>query len=139
MGIKNGSAISRREFARRAAFVSAAATLSPAGILSANSEAAAAPAQQSANSPNLSEESQAEVESRIQAVFAQYENRLSNAQKDDLRRLARESQQMLDRLRSYPAANGDGPGLYLKPLVEREKKAPAKPVTAKPAAAPKKS
>lgn len=138
MGTKNGSAISRREFARRAAFVSAAATLSPAGILGPNSEAAATPALQSANSPNLSAESQAEVESRIQAILAQYGNRLSNEQKDDLRRLARESQQMLDRLRAYPAANGDGPGLYLKPLVEREKKAPAKPATAKPAAAPKK-
>lgn len=139
MGIKNGSAISRREFARRAALVSAAATLSPAGILSANSEAAAAPALQSANSPKLSAESQAEVESRIQAILAQYGNRLSNAQKDDLRRLSSESQQMLDRLRAYPGANGDGPGLYLKPLIEREKKAPAKPATAKPAVAPKKS
>lgn len=139
MGTKNGSAISRREFARRAAFVSAAASLSPAGLLSANSGGAAAPTLQSANSPKLSAESQAEVESRIQAIFAQYGSRLSNAQKDDLRRLARESQQMLDRLRAYPTANGDGPGLYLKPLIERERKPTPKPAIAKAAVAPRKS
>jgi hypothetical protein len=138
MGTKNGSAISRREFARRAAFVSAAASLSPAGLLSANSEAVEVPAPQSANSPKLSAESQAEAESRLKAILAQYGNRLSNAQKDDLKRLAHESQQMLDRLRAYPTANGDGSGLYLKPLIEREKKPAAKPAIAKPAVASKK-
>jgi hypothetical protein len=138
MGTKNGSTISRREFARRAAFVSAAASLSPAGLLSANSGAAAAPALQSANSPKLSAESQAEMESRLKAIFAEYGNRLSNAQKDDLKRLAHDSQQMLDRLRAYPAANEDSPGLYLKPLIERERKPTTKPAAAKPAVTPKK-
>jgi hypothetical protein len=138
MGTKNGSTISRREFARRAAFVSAAASLSPAGLLSANSGAAAAPALQSANSPKLSAESQAEMESRLKAIFAQYGNRLSNAQKDDLKRLAHDSQQMLDRLRAYPTANEDSPGLYLKPLIERERKPTTKPAAAKPAVTPKK-
>jgi hypothetical protein len=137
MGTKNGSAISRREFARRAAFVSAAASLSPAGLLSADS-ATAVPALQSANSPKLSAESQAEVDSRIKAIFAQYGNRLSNAQKDDLKRLARESQLMLDRLRAYPTANEDSPGLYLKPLIERERKPTPKTAVAKPAVTPKK-
>jgi hypothetical protein len=138
MGIKNGSGISRREFARRAAFVSAAASLSPASLLSANSGAATATALQSANPPKLSTESQAEVEFRLQAIFAQYGARLSNAQKDDLRRLARESQQMLDRLRAYSTSNGDAPGLYLKPLIEREKKPAPKSSSAKPAVASKK-
>jgi hypothetical protein len=31
------------------------------------------------------------------------------------------AQPPLDRLRAYPLENGDGPGLYLKPLLEREK------------------
>jgi hypothetical protein len=137
MDTKNGSAISRREFARRAAFASAAASLSPAGLLSADSGAAAAPALQSVNSPKLSAESQTEVDSRIKAIFAQYGNRLSNAQKDDLKRLAHDSQQMLDRLRAYPTANGDGSGLYLKPLIERERKPTPKPAIAKPAVTPK--
>jgi hypothetical protein len=138
MGTKNGSAISRREFARRAAFVSAAASLSPAGLLSADSSATAAPALQSANSAKLSKESQAEVDSRLQAIFSEYGHRLSNAQKDDLKRLAHDSQQMLDRLRAYPTANEDYPGLYLKPLIERERKPTPKPAAAKPAVTPKK-
>jgi hypothetical protein len=137
MGTKNGSAISRREFARRAAFVSAAASLSPTGLLRADS-AASVPALQSANSPKLSAESQAEMESRLKAIFAQYGNRLSNAQKDDLKRLAHDAQLMLDRLRAYPTANEDSPGLYLKPLIERERKPTPKIAVAKPAVTPKK-
>src|ERR1700758_1560367 len=139
MGSKNGSAISRREFARRAAFVSAAAaSLSPAELLAGESAAAMAPpiqapataaASQTPTGPKLSPESQAEMESRLQAVFVQYSSRLSDAQKSDLRRIAADGQAALDRLRAYPTDNGDGSALYLKPLMEREKK-PAEPATA---------
>ncbi len=79
------------------------------------------------------------MESRLQAVFAQYGSRLNDAQKTDLRRLAAEGQAGLDRLRAYPTDNSDGPALYLKPLVEREKKSLPTPAKAKPAGAPKKS
>ena len=141
MSTKNGSAISRREFARRAAFVSAAASLSPAGLLTgeSSSTAATAPPLQTPSGPKLSPESQAEMESRLQAVFAQYGSRLNDAQKADLRRIAAEGQAGLDRLRAYKTENGDGPGLYLKPLVEREKKTLPSPAGAKPSGAPKKS
>ena len=123
MSAKNGSAISRREFARRAAFVSAAASLSPAELLARESTAAGQPLQTpSPGGPKLSPESQAEMESRLQAVFTQYGSRLSDTQKSDLRRIAADGQAALDRLRAYPTANGDGPALYLKPLVERETK-----------------
>ena len=139
MSAKNGSAISRREFARRAAFVSAAASLSPAELLTRGSTPVAPPLQTPAPSgPKLSPESQAEMESRIQAVFSQYGSRLSDAQKSDLRRIAAEGQAALDRLRAYPTDNGDGTALYLKPLMEREKKL-AMPSNAKATAAPKKS
>jgi hypothetical protein len=139
MDTKNSSAISRREFARRAAFVSAAASLSPAGLLTAETAAAAVPPLQTPSAPKLSAESQAEAESRIKAVFAQYGSRLNDAQKADLRRLANEGQAVLDRLRAYATENGDGPGLYLKPLVEREKKSSPKPAPSKPASKPKNS
>jgi hypothetical protein len=132
-------AISRREFARRAAFVSAAATLTPSNLLSAESVSAALPAQQPANAPKLSPEGQAEVDSRIQSIFAQYGSRLSDAQKADIRRLATEAQPPLERLRAFPAENGDGPGLYLKPLIERERKPSPRPAIPKPASAPKNS
>jgi hypothetical protein len=137
VGIKPDSAISRREFARRAAFVSAAATLTPSNLLSA--ESVAPPAQQPANAPKLSPEGQAEVDSRIQSIFAQYGSRLSDAQKADIRRLATEAQPSLDRLRAFATENGDGPALYLKPLMEREKKVSPMPAPPKPASAPKNS
>jgi hypothetical protein len=139
MGNKSDSAISRREFARRAAFVSAAASLAPSKFLGPESIAAPLPAQQPANAPKLSPEGQAEVESRIQAIFAQYGNRLSDPQKADIRRLATEAQPPLDRLRAFATDNGDGPGLYLKPLMERERKAPPKPAKPIPVTTPKNS
>jgi len=139
MGNKPDSAISRREFARRAAFVSAAATLTPSNLLGAESGDVPLPEQQPANSPKLSPEGQAEVDSRIQSIFAQYGSRLSDAQKADIRRLSTEAQPSLDRLRAFATENGDGPALYLKPLMEREKKTSPMPATPKPASAPKNS
>ena len=139
MGNKSDSSISRREFARRAAFASAAASLVPAELLNSQTAPAPLPAQQHPNSPKLSPESQAEVESRIQAIFSQYGKRLSDAQKTDIRRLATEAQPPLDRLRAFATDNGDGPGLYLKPLIERERKPTPMPATPKPATTPKSS
>ena len=134
------SAISRREFAKRAAMVSAAASLAPADLVSAEEpKALPSPPQAPAHS-NLSPESQAEVDSRIQSIFAQYGSRLSDPQKADIRRLCTEGQAPLEHLRAYATDNGDGPALYLRPLIEREKK-PAMPAakTSTPAAAtPKK-
>ena len=139
MGKKNQSAISRREFARRAAFVSAAASLTPGHLLNAAPLTSPVEAQQPPNAPKLSPEGQVEVESRIQAILNQYGSRLSDAQKADIRRLATEAQPPLDRLRAYTTDNGDGPALYLKPLLEREKKPSPKGAPSKPAAKPKSS
>jgi hypothetical protein len=135
--------ISRREFARRAALASAVAAVAPAAAIStpsaplsehANVAAAdrrerlsepasntALPEQQAADLPKLSPESHAEVEARIQSILTQYGGRFSDAQKADIHRLCAVAQPPLDRLRAYALENGDGPGLYLKPLVEREK------------------
>lgn len=139
MGNKKEFAISRREFARRAAMISAAASLAPADLLRAEIPASAAQAQQPPSPPKLSPESQTEVESRLQAILNEYGSRLSDVQKTDLRRLCREAQPPLDRLRAYATENGDGPALYLRPLMEREKKPSPMPATAKPAVAPKNS
>ena len=107
--------ISRREFARRAALASAVAAVAPAASI-----ATPAP-QQPTDLPKLSPEGHAEVEARIQSIFSQYASRFSEAQKADVRRLCNLAQPPLDRLRAYALENGDGPGLYLKPLLEREK------------------
>ena len=121
MNGKSSSSISRREFARRAAIVSAASMV-PAGALAAPSTSAVPAITQTPDSPSLSAESKAEAEARYQAILAVYSSRFSETQKADLRRLSFEAQEPLDRLRAYPIENGDGPALYLKPLVEREKK-----------------
>jgi hypothetical protein len=139
--------ISRREFARRAALASAVAAVAPTAAMAApeapsNEHASVAarpdsigdrrgrfsepssklaPEQQPADLPKLSPEGHAEVEARIQSIFTQYGGRFSDAQKSDLRRLCNLTQPPLDRLRAYALENGDGPALYLKPLVEREK------------------
>ena len=133
------SGISRREFARRAAFVSAAASLAPANLLRAEEAKVETQLQQAPAAANLSPQSQAEVDSRIQSILAQYGSRLSDAQKTDLRRLATEAQPPLDRLRAFTVANGDGPALYLRPLIEREKPPAAKSSAPAAATAAKKS
>jgi hypothetical protein len=154
MAEKPGSAISRREFARRAALASAigsaVVSMGPTGAVGARiaptatppsesanqapTASAAAQTQLPANMPRLSPESQAEADARFQAILAQYGGRFSEEQKTDLHRLCILAQPPLDRLRAYPVQNGDGTALYLKPLFEREKK-PRPPSTSQPGAA----
>ena len=118
------SGISRRQFARRAALLSATATVVPA----ASVFAPIAPAQEpSAPHPNLSPESQNEAEARLQQILAQYGNRFSDEEKKSIQQINLVTQQSLDRVRAFPLENGDSPALYLKPLVEREKKKPEAP------------
>ncbi|SRR5712692_8639671 len=139
MNGKKNSKITRREFARRAALASAAATLAPGNLLPSQAAKPLPPTQQPPALPKLSPEGQAEVEARVQSILVQYGSRFTDAQKADLRRLCTLAQPPLDRLRAYPIENGDAPALYLKPLVEREKKPPTKPTTAQsvaPAAKP---
>lgn len=136
MGNEKDYSISRREFARRGAMVSAAA-LAPANLLSTDILSVAPQPQQPLSPANLSPESQSEVESRVQAILGEYGNRFSNAQKADLRRLCKEVQPVLDRLRAYPTENGNGPALYLRPLMEREKKPSPMAAPPKPAGTPK--
>ena len=122
MNGKKNSKISRREFARRAAFASAAATLAPANVLSSEAATNLSPTQQPPEPFKLSAEAHAEVEARIQAILGPYGNRFSKEQKADIRRLCAQAQQTLERLRAHPLENSDAPALYLKPLVERETK-----------------
>jgi len=139
MGAKKGSGISRREFARRAAMASAAASLAPVEVLTAEASAASPAPQQPPDLPKLSPESQSEVEARIHAILSQYGSRFSGEQKKDIRRLCALAQPPLDRLRAYALENADGPALYLKPLVEREKKPALPSAIAKPSAPAKKN
>jgi hypothetical protein len=121
MNGKRGSPISRREFARRAAIVSAVSMV-PTSRLAARPSMEDPSLDQSSDTPSLSTESKAEAESRYQTILGVYGSRFSDTQKSDLRRLCFAGQASLDHLRAYTIENGDCPALYLKPLVEREKK-----------------
>jgi hypothetical protein len=124
--------ISRRQFARRAALLSASASIVPAASVFADSSVAVPPQQPAEAHPNLSPESRAEAEARYQQILSQYGSRFSTEEKNSLREMNLVTQTSLDKVRAFPLDNGDGPALYLKPLVEREKK-PAQPPAAAPA------
>jgi len=133
---KTEKALSRREFARSAALGTAATFLPLPDVLPSLVPAApTAVAQNSTDAPKLSTQSQAEAESRYQAIMAQYPDRFSDAQKTDLKRLCIFVQPSLDHIRAYAIANGDLPGLYLKPLVDRDKKVVIAANSGKPASA----
>lgn len=125
--------ISRREFARRMALASAgasAAAMGPVGLVGASAltvaTAAVVPeweqAAQGPALPKLTAEGQAEAAGRVQMILGQYGGRFSEAQKADLQRLSVLAQPQLERVRGYAVENGDGTALYLKPLMEHEKK-----------------
>jgi hypothetical protein len=135
VGNDSRTAISRREFARRAAIASAA-TFVPSRALSAGVVGEGPALQQPAEHPNLSAEGQSEADARYQIIIALYGSRFSDQQKSDLRHLNLEAQTVLGRLRADQLANSDDPALYLKPLVEREKKSSSAAPT-QPAATPK--
>src|SRR5262245_30000567 len=121
------TSLSRREFARRAALGTAAtsAMLLPVPDFAASPSSSVA--QLPADTSKLSRQSQSEAEARHQTILVQYPDRFSDAQRTDLKRLCFALQPQLDRLRAWPVANSDPPALYLKPLVEREKKSNAAP------------
>lgn len=106
------SGISRRDFARRAAMAAATAACLPAELLAASPLRSATLAQQP--DEKLSPESQAEADAKIQAVFRKYGDRLSEAQKADIRRLLTEGQKPLEAMRKFPLENADQPGNVLK-------------------------
>ena len=132
---------SRREFARRAALLSIGAPLAVATPVSTASFPAIPDDQQlpklPPNFPKLSEQSRAEIEARYESIVKQYSGRFNDQQKAELRRLCFLAQPPLDSLRAYQIHNSDSPDLYLKPVVEREKK-PPKPTSPSPAAPAKK-
>lgn len=113
--------LSRREFARRAAVLSATASLVPAGVVLSQPAIASVPEQLPDNYPKLSPEGQAEAEARYQILLSRHGVRLTEEQKKSARMLCFSAQPGLDKVRAYSLNNGDVPALFLKPIVEREK------------------
>ncbi|HUL16786.1 MAG TPA: hypothetical protein VLV88_12365 [Terriglobales bacterium] len=122
------SKLSRREFAQRAVFASAAGTLAPVGaLLGAQTQTSTSASDLPQDFPKLSSQSHAEAEVRFDAILREYPGRFTDAEKKDLRRLCYAIQPPLDRLRSYAIENGDSPALYLKPIAERERRVVSPP------------
>ena len=128
MNEKSGSMFSRRQFARRAAVLSTAASLVPAGgILAGDSSASA-----SQSSHPLSSAGQREADSRYQQILSLYGEQLDDAQKAKIKKMCEDLQPTLEKIRNFNLVNGNAPALFLKPLFERDKKpkspaAPKKP------------
>ncbi|HUL34311.1 MAG TPA: hypothetical protein VL128_10545 [Candidatus Eisenbacteria bacterium] len=123
--VKRG--ISRRQFATRAALLSATATVAPTANVFAQTAPATAPRQSAEPHPNLSAASQTEAEARLQLILSQYGSRFTDDEKKLLERLNFATQESLDHVRAYALQNGDAPALYLKPLVERPKQKSSTP------------
>ena len=117
----NGLIFSRREFAQRAALLSATAIVPPRAMLDLPTNTLPAD-QAEAGGARLSPEGQAEADARYQQVISLYGDRLNDEQKARVKKMCAELQPALDRIRSYKLENGNAPALYLKPLYERDKK-----------------
>jgi len=121
MNKKSGSLISRRQFAQRAAVFSATATLVPAELILPGSASAYVP-QGTQDTPKLTAQGQVEADSRYQQILNLYSSRLDDAQKADIKKMCDELQPTLEKIRCFTLENANAPALYLKPLVERDKK-----------------
>ena len=93
-------AISRRKFGQSA-------------LIGAALPAIAATPQQQAGTP-LSEAENAEVEARYANTIRQYGNRLSEEQRQRIRRVLTTNERMMSHIREFPLDNGDTPATVLK-------------------------
>lgn len=95
--------LSRRDFARAAAFAAATAALPQTASVQASASAQAASAQASQLSPA--------GEAQLQTILARHGKRLSDDQKTDVKRLVAQAQKTSDTLRSLPLDNSDEPAM----------------------------
>ena len=115
-------ALSRRDFARRAALAAAGVAVLPRDLLAfagdAKTDTTTAPPKAgggtaASGEPQLSEQSHAEAQARIDSILRKRGDRLSDAQKSEIRRLVLQGQKSLDELRAFPLENADEPATVL--------------------------
>jgi hypothetical protein len=116
-----GPLLSRREFTQRAAMLSATATIAPAEVMLSKSRAGTSP-QNEQDESKATTDSQSEIDSHYQQILNLYGSRFDEAQKANLKKMCADLRPPLERVRNFTLENGDAAALYLKPLVEREKK-----------------
>lgn len=113
--------LSRREFAQRAAVLSATVPFVSSEVILPPTPADLLP-QPSQTAPKLTAAGQAEADSRYQQILSLYSDHLDDTQKANIKRMCAELQPSLERIRSFKLENSDVPALYLKPLYERDRK-----------------
>jgi hypothetical protein len=105
--------ITRRDFARSAAFAAATAAALPHDLLAQEQKTEPKQPLKSDEKPKLSPELQAEAEARIQNLFRKYGSRLSEEQKAEVRKNINESMGGVEKLRAFPLDNADEPATVL--------------------------
>jgi hypothetical protein len=109
------SAISRREFGRTG--IAAAVTLSSSSLLGCNTVSVdkSKPADKTSdNGGSLTPDQTQEVEARLTNVIRKFGNRLSEQQRQHLRRILTYNERMLVAIRTFPLQNGDPPASVLR-------------------------
>jgi hypothetical protein len=109
--------ISRRQFSQQAA-IAAAAVLSPAPALAAANELNG----QAADPHGLSPEQVQDVEAKLANIVRKYGDRLTQEQRQHLRRILSYNERMLAGVRAFPLQNGDSPASVLKVSLSEEGK-----------------
>jgi hypothetical protein len=122
--------ISRRDFGRRAG-MGAAIAVSSATLLGCNT-ASVREAKPGDKTPDqaggLTADQTQEVEARLANVIRKYGNRLSEEQRQHLRRILTYNERMLVSIRTFPLQNGDPPASVLKISLVGQTE-PAKPTS----------
>jgi hypothetical protein len=121
--------LGRREFALSAAAVAATALVSPCDVLgqAAGATDESLDTKTRAAMAKLSASAQAEVEMKVASIFRKYGGRLSAEEKADIRRIMAESQEGLEKMRTFHLENSDQPADAFRPyraepaLPERKK------------------
>ena len=100
----------RREFALSAAAAAATALISPGDALGQTAVTdESLDAKTRAAMAKLSASAQAEVEMKVASIFRKYGGRLSAEEKADIRRIMAESQEGLEKMRTFHLENSDQP------------------------------
>jgi hypothetical protein len=115
----NQTAISRRKFTLGAAFAATAVLLPGSETLA---ESPAPTQSQQDAMAKLSPGARAEVEAKLKELFRKYGNRLSDAQKTDIRKVMAETQDGLEKMRSFALTNGDQPACVFQQYRQGEHK-----------------
>lgn len=111
--------ISRRKFTMGAA-VAATAVLLPGGEVQAAS--LLAEQSQSETATKLSPGARAEVDMKVKEIFRKYGSRLSDEQKADIKKVMADTQDGLEKMRSFVLTNGDQPAAVFQLYREGENK-----------------